>query len=169
MAAVSGWFDRCVIDRTVDGVGGLPWRLGTMLRALQTGMIQFYAVAMALGLKCACAPSLAGVAEGALPVMREIWQILEPLGIELGEATEFGGPDLIPLRAAGMAVLGLRQDGTNYFDLHHTADDTFDKVDAKSLDQNVAAYAAFAYLAAEYEGRFDAPKDTAEATEPDHE
>jgi NADH-quinone oxidoreductase subunit L len=50
IAAVCGWLDRSVIDRTVDAVGGLPWRLGTMLRSLQTGMIQFYAVAMALGL-----------------------------------------------------------------------------------------------------------------------
>lgn len=50
IAALSSWFDRGVIDRTVDAVGGLPWRLGTMLRSLQTGMIQFYAVAMALGL-----------------------------------------------------------------------------------------------------------------------
>ena len=106
-----------------------------------------------------------GVAEAALPVMREIWRVLEPLGIEMGESTEFGGPDLIPLGEAGMAVLGLRQDGTNYFDLHHTADDTLDKVDAKTLDQNVAAYAAFAYLAAEYDGRFDTPKEIEEPLE----
>ena len=110
-----------------------------------------------------------GVAEAALPVMREIWRVLEPLGIEFGDGDGFGGPDLIPLQAAGMAVLGLRQDGTDYFDLHHSADDTLDKVDAKTLDQNVAAYAAFAYLAAEYEGRFNAPKDAEEPLGPDRE
>ena len=48
----------------------------------------------------------------------------------------------------------LRQDGTDYFDLHHTADDTLDKIDPKALAQNVAAYTVFAYLAAESEGSF---------------
>jgi len=53
----------------------------------------------------------------------------------------------------------LQQDGTDYFDLHHTANDTFDKVDPKALDQQVAAYAAFTYLAAESKMDFGtAPK-----------
>ena len=34
----------------------------------------------------------------------------------------------------------LAQDGTHYFDLHHTADDTLDKVDPEALRQNVAAW-----------------------------
>ena len=34
------------------------------------------------------------------------------------------------------------QDGTRYFDLHHTADDTFDKIDPAQLRQNVAAWTA---------------------------
>jgi len=42
----------------------------------------------------------------------------------------------------------LSQDGTDYFDLHHTGDDTFDKVDPESLAQNTAAYVVFAYLVA---------------------
>ena len=32
---------------------------------------------------------------------------------------------------------------------HHTANDTLDKVDAKALDQQVAAYAVMAYVAAD--------------------
>ena len=47
-------------------------------------------------------------------------------------------------------------DGTFYFDLHHTAEDTLDKIEASDLDYNTAAYAALLYLVAEYEGRFDA-------------
>ena len=43
----------------------------------------------------------------------------------------------------------LSQDGTDYFDHHHTANDTLDKINAKDLDQQVAAYAVLAYLAAE--------------------
>ena len=49
----------------------------------------------------------------------------------------------------GMAWASLRQDGTDYFDYHHTPDDTLDKIDPKALAQNVAAYAVFAYLAAD--------------------
>ena len=54
----------------------------------------------------------------------------------------------------GVALAALRQDGTRYFDIHHTANDTLDKVDPKALDQNVAAYAVFAYLAAQADGDF---------------
>ena len=43
----------------------------------------------------------------------------------------------------------LSQDGSDYFDYHHTANDTLDKINAKDLDQQVAAYAVLAYLAAE--------------------
>ena len=36
----------------------------------------------------------------------------------------------------------------DYFDTHHTADDTLDKIDPKQLDQAVAVWTAFTYLAA---------------------
>jgi len=49
--------------------------------------------------------------------------------------------------------LRLTQDGSDYFDLHHTPNDTLDKIDPKELDQNVAAWAAMIYLVAENEGR----------------
>ena len=41
---------------------------------------------------------------------------------------------------AGLPGVGLSQDGTHYFDLHHTPDDTFDKIDPEALRQNVAAW-----------------------------
>ena len=63
---------------------------------------------------------------------------------------------------AGVAALSLQQDGTQYFDLHHTANDTLDKVDVKALNQNVAVYAVAAYLAAQADGDFgSAPKAAA--------
>ena len=43
----------------------------------------------------------------------------------------------------------LAQDGTHYFDLHHSAEDTLDKVKPASLDKAVAAWVSFAYLAAD--------------------
>jgi Zn-dependent M28 family amino/carboxypeptidase len=42
--------------------------------------------------------------------------------------------------ADGVPGVGLSQDGTHYFDLHHTPDDTLDKVDPEALRQNVAAW-----------------------------
>ncbi len=58
------------------------------------------------------------------------------------------------LREAGVPVVGLKQNGWDYFDLHHTPDDTLDKIDPDALKQNIAAYAAFLYLAAETEADF---------------
>ena len=43
--------------------------------------------------------------------------------------------------ALGVNAIDLQQDGTDYFDLHHTPDDTLDKIDPKKLQQNVAAWA----------------------------
>jgi NADH-quinone oxidoreductase subunit L len=50
LAAASYWFDRYVIDALVNFVGALPVRCGSVLRSLQNGMVQFYALAMMLGL-----------------------------------------------------------------------------------------------------------------------
>lgn len=74
---------------------------------------------------------------------------LAPLGIVPGRGNSGGGPDIIPMAAKGVATAGLGLDGTDYFDYHHTADDTLDKVDPRKLDQAVAAYASFVWLAAE--------------------
>lgn len=65
---------------------------------------------------------------------------LAPLGIAPGIARANGGADIMPLVRAGVPVIDLQQDGSRYFDLHHTADDTLDKVDPAQLRQNVAAW-----------------------------
>lgn len=92
--------------------------------------------------------------EEALPKGATIARALRPLAIGPGNNKAFGGPDVLPLRVSGVPVAGLRQSGWDYFDLHHTPDDTLDKVDAHALRQNVAAWAAFLYLASELEGDF---------------
>jgi hypothetical protein len=67
---------------------------------------------------------------------------LAPLGIVPGALDEAEGSDIGPMIEAGMPAVGLSQDGTHYFDLHHTPDDTLDKVDPDALRQNVAAWTA---------------------------
>lgn len=90
------------------------------------------------------------VAEGAKPLMATIAHVLAPLGISHDTSNDNrGGPDLTPLAALGVPTLSPEQDGTDYFNLHHTPDDTLDKIDRRHLDQNVAAYAAMTWLVAD--------------------
>ena len=67
---------------------------------------------------------------------------LAPLGIARSTNVGRGGPDIGALVAGGVPAVTLQQDGTDYFDLHHTPDDTLDKIDLADLQQNVAAYTA---------------------------
>lgn len=89
------------------------------------------------------------VPEPLLPMVRDLARLLEPLGIAYQGNEGRGGADLSLLMRGGMPVLDLPQDARPYFDVHHTADDTLDKVDPKNLRINVAAYATAAYLLAE--------------------
>ncbi len=95
-----------------------------------------------------------GVADDKISLARALGAVLEPLGIGLGDNAAYGGPDVYYLKQAGMPVVSLNQNGWQYFDVHHTADDTLDKIDPAAMDQNVAAYAAFLYLSAEADGSF---------------
>jgi carboxypeptidase Q len=97
------------------------------------------------------------VAAESLPAMDEIAALLEPLGVGRGNNAAFGGADLIPIRPARVPIVGLAQDGTFYFDVHHSPNDTLAHVAARDLDQNVAAWAVVAYAAAEMEPRFGQP------------
>ncbi|MEO8548052.1 MAG: M28 family peptidase [Sphingomicrobium sp.] len=65
---------------------------------------------------------------------------LAPLGIVKNEKGESDGTDVGPMIAAGAPWISLNQDGMRYFDIHHTPDDTLDKVDPEGLRQNVAAW-----------------------------
>jgi NADH-quinone oxidoreductase subunit L len=49
LAQLSYLFDRWIIDGLVNLAGKIPPALGLVVRALQTGMVQFYALAMVLG------------------------------------------------------------------------------------------------------------------------
>jgi hypothetical protein len=65
---------------------------------------------------------------------------LAPLGITKNDKGEADGTDVEPTIAAGAPWITLGQDGTRYFDYHHTPDDTLDKIDPAQLRQNVAAW-----------------------------
>jgi Zn-dependent M28 family amino/carboxypeptidase len=78
---------------------------------------------------------------------------LAPLGVVASDGKPEGGADVEKWGEAGVALVDLDQDGTRYFDLHHTADDTLDKIDPKQLNQNVAAWTAMLSVLA------DAPEE----------
>ncbi|WP_431851517.1 M28 family peptidase [Allosphingosinicella sp.] len=90
----------------------------------------------------------------ARPAVDRIARLLFPLGIVAGSVTEASGSDIGPLSASGVPTIALRQDGTRYFDLHHSPDDTLDKVDLTQLRQNVAAWTAMLAVAADMPGEF---------------
>jgi hypothetical protein len=94
--------------------------------------------------------------EGALGYARAIQGVLMPLGVVPDDNEARGGPDIGILRRSGVPVVTPGQDGTDYFDYHHTPDDTLDKIEAEAFRQNVAVYAAFTYLAAEMDWDFRA-------------
>jgi carboxypeptidase Q len=94
------------------------------------------------------------VAAESLPAIAAMQSVLAPVDVASGANTGDPGSDIRPLMNAGVPILDLTLDGTKYFDVHHTVNDTLLKVDSKALDQSVAAFAVAAYLAATKQGDF---------------
>lgn len=97
----------------------------------------------------------ASVKPQARGAIEQIAKVLQPIGVAYDpKQPGGGGSDLSQMHHKGMAALTLAQDATYYFDWHHTANDTLDKIDPKQLAQNVAVYATFTYMAAQADGDF---------------
>ena len=93
------------------------------------------------------------LAESANAVRTQIVSALAPLGVVPRRELAGGGADIgAIIDAQKLGIVDLQQDGTKYFDLHHTPDDTLDKVDRAELRQNVAAWVATLAYLANYEG-----------------
>ena len=88
------------------------------------------------------------VLQGALSGHEAISQMAQALGLAFDPETPTkGGPDIGPLHAQGVPAMRFQQNGFDYFDFHHTPDDTFDKINAKDMGDNVAAFAVMAWIA----------------------
>jgi len=61
-----------------------------------------------------------------------------------------GGADIGPLEKLGVPCIGFEPDNQRYFDIHHTADDTFDKVNKRELELGAAAIGSLIYLIDKY-------------------
>lgn len=112
-----------------------------MVGESDSGPDPIFAVRLPAGV--AAHPSMAGLA-AQLAVLKA------PL---YPDATTNAGTDVAPMVAAGVPAAALRTDATRYFDLHHSADDTLDKVDPANLAQNVAVWSLV--LAAIADAPFD--------------
>ncbi len=89
------------------------------------------------------------IAPAALAAFGPIADIAKPLGVEFDPTNDSGGgADLSPMAPATVPVIAFDQDGTTYFDIHHSANDTIDKIDPKDLDQVVAAWTGVIYAVA---------------------
>ena len=97
-------------------------------------------------------------ADQALPYGVAMQRQLASLGINPGPNTGDGGADVGAIAAQGVAIADLSQDGTTYFDHHHTPDDTLYAIDPEQLRQNVAAWAIVAYMAADSDWEFSPPQ-----------
>lgn len=64
---------------------------------------------------------------------------------------EHAGADIAPMEKAGVPTFGPIQDGRFYFNYHHTAADTLDKIVPKELAENAAVVAVTAYALANME------------------
>lgn len=83
------------------------------------------------------------------PAMQAFHQVIAPLRVvNSREPAASGGADVAGLIRAGAPFVQFSQDVSRYMDLHHSADDTLDKVDPEQLAQNVAVWTAFLHTAA---------------------
>jgi carboxypeptidase Q len=95
-----------------------------------------------LGLALTAGPGASSLVEKWLPP-------LVPLGAGTLVSESAGGADLTPLADARVPLVTVVQDTTHYFDVHHSAADTLDKVDPDAFSRTSAAVAWVTYALAE--------------------
>ena len=83
-------------------------------------------------------------------VIENIHELLKP--IKANQITDWGrAPDIATLNDEGIPVMSLNVESSKYFWYHHTAADTFDKVDFYDFNKCIAAMAIMAFVIADME------------------
>jgi len=75
--------------------------------------------------------------------------VLDPIGAETMVDAPEVGEDVSGLTEKRVPSFAPVQDNRFYFNYHHTAADTFDKVDPRHLNENAAVMAVLAYALAD--------------------
>jgi len=85
----------------------------------------------------------------ALPLLKPVQDVLQSFGANVIRLTSRSpGADIAPLAQAGVPALGIMQDARTYFNYHHSAADTLDKIAPEELRENAAAMAVMGYALA---------------------
>jgi carboxypeptidase Q len=93
---------------------------------------------------------LASVTPEAAMALQPVLDALLPIGASAFERRDGElGSDIDPLQQVGVPGFAPLVDARHYFDYHHTAADTLDKVDPQSLNSQVATMAVLAYYLAQ--------------------
>ena len=96
-----------------------------------------------------------GVGSQALNTVRAMGKTLEQYGVMTSSANNaVGDSDMSALGEAGMPAIGFGSENTNYFDYHHTANDTLDKVNMEKITHNAAIFAMLGFMGAMVEVEF---------------
>jgi Zn-dependent M28 family amino/carboxypeptidase len=94
-----------------------------------------------------------GISYEGAPALREwlrpVAHALEPIGAGVLSAGDEVGADIEPVVSRGVPGFTPSQDSRYYFNYHHTAADTFDKIDPRHLAENAAVMAVTAYALAD--------------------
>jgi Zn-dependent M28 family amino/carboxypeptidase len=82
----------------------------------------------------------------AIEALRPVLSVLMSIGATVLQPTTYPpGADIAAMSDAGVPTFGVMQDGRTYFNYHHTAADTLDKIVPTELRENAAAMAVMAY------------------------
>jgi len=85
----------------------------------------------------------------AAELLRPVLNVLQSFGANALQPSSYPpGADIAAMSEAGVPALGLMQDSRTYFNYHHTAADTLDKIDPRELRENGAAMAVMGYALA---------------------
>jgi Zn-dependent M28 family amino/carboxypeptidase len=89
-----------------------------------------------------------------LPLVRSMLSVVGRSASSSPEIRRAAVPTSVSCASAGVPVMEVDTDAAPYFDLHHSANDTFDKIDPELLRRNIAAFVSIAYLATQAESGF---------------
>jgi carboxypeptidase Q len=90
--------------------------------------------------------------EAIVQRLQPVAGVLQASGANIVREADETGADITPLKIAGVPTFSPLQDVRKYFDYHHTAADTLDKIDPRELRENAAVVAVLAYALANMSG-----------------
>lgn len=86
--------------------------------------------------------------ESITKLLQPVADVLQTVGAGMVRSSDETGADILPLTVAGVPTFSPIQDERTYFDYHHSAADTLDKIDPRALRENAAVVAVLAYALA---------------------